>query len=75
MKRSEFQDKLKGLFIKDEYELLEKYIYLLSEVRELRTFKITQQERYNKMQKTLITYMDKYGSLDNKKGKQNGVRK
>ena len=75
MKRSEFEAKLKGLFIKDEYELLEKYIYLLSEVRELRTFKITQQERYNKMQKTLITYMDKYGSLDNKKGKQNGVRK
>ena len=75
MKRSEFQDKLKGLFIKDEYELLEKYVYLLSEVRELRTYKITQQERYNKMQKTLITYMDKYGSLDNKKGKKNGVHK
>lgn len=75
MKRSEFQDKLKGLFIKDEYELLEKYIYLLSEVRELKTYKITQQERYNKMQKILITYMDKYGSLDNKKGKENGVHK
>lgn len=75
MKRSEFQDKLKGLFIKDEYELLEKYIYLLSEVRELKTYKMTQQERYNKMQKILITYMDKYGSLDNKKGKENGVHK
>jgi len=69
MKRNEFEAKLKGLFIKDEYELLEKYIYLLSEVRELRTYKITQQERYTKMQKTLITYMDKYGSLNNTKGK------
>lgn len=75
MKRNEFEAKLKSLFIKDEYELLEKYIYLLSEVRELKTYKITQQERYNKMQKTLITYMDKYGSLDNKKGKKNGVHK
>ena len=69
MKRSEFEAKLKNLFIKDEYELLEKYIYLFDEVKELKKYKITQQERYTKMQKTLITYMDKYGSLNNTKGK------
>lgn len=69
MKKSEFEAKLKNLFIKDEYELLEKYIYLFDEVRELKKYKINLQKRYNNANKLLMTYMDKYGSLNNTKGK------
>lgn len=72
---SKFEYELKDLCIKDKYELLEKYKILLNEVRDLRKFKATNRERYEKMNKTLMTYMDKYGSLDNKKGKENGVHK
>ena len=75
MRKEEFDSKLKYLCIEDKYELLEKYLYLLNEVKELRKFKTTSRERYDKMNKALTTYMERYGSLDNKKGKQNGVHK
>lgn len=75
MKESEYNYYLKHLCIKGKYELLEKYIHLLDEVKNLRQYKTIARERYDKMNKVLMTYMDKYGSLDNKKGKQNGVRK
>lgn len=75
MTKYEYDDKLRQFGIKDQYELMEKYIYLLGKVRSLKEYQKNEQERYNKMYKTLITYMDKYGSLDNKKGKKNGVRK
>ena len=75
MRETEYDSKLKYLGIKNKYELLEKYLYLMKEIKELRTFKATARERYDKMNKTLITYMDKYGTLDNKKGKNNGVHK
>ena len=70
-----FDYELKDLCIKDKYELLERYKDLIYEVRELRKYKATARERYEKLNKDLITYMDKYGSLENKKGKQNGVHK
>ena len=70
-----FERELKVLCIKDKYELLSKYKHLQEEVRELRQFKATNRERYEKMNKALVTYMDKYGSLEEKKGKNNGVRK
>ena len=69
-----FEYQLKNLCIDDKYELLNKYVRLLGEVKELRKFKATNRERYNKMNKMLVTYMDLYGSLE-KKGKTNGVRK
>jgi hypothetical protein len=75
MRKEEFDIKLKYLCIEDKYELLEKYLYLLNEVKELRKFKTTSRERYDKMNKALTTYMERYGPLDNKKGKQNGVHK
>ena len=75
MKKEEFDFRLKNLCIADKYELLEKYVSLKEELNELRKFKATNRERYEKMNKVLMTYMDKYGSLDNKKGKQNGVHK
>lgn len=75
MNDSKFKSELKDLCIKDKYELLEKYLILLKEIKELRKYKATARERYEKMNKTIITYMDKYGSLDNKKGKENGVHK
>ena len=75
MRKEEFDIKLKYLCIEDKYELLEKYLYLLNEVKELRKFKTTSRERYDKMNKALTTYMERYGSLDNRKGKQNGVHK
>lgn len=75
MKNGEFEYKLKDLCIKDKYELLERYIYLLGEVKELKKFKSTIRERYDNMNKKLSTYMDMYGALDNKKGKNNGVHK
>jgi hypothetical protein len=75
MRKEEFDIKLKYLCIEDKYELLEKYLYLLNEVKELRKFKATSRERYDKMNKALTTYMERYGSLDNRKGKQNGVHK
>ena len=75
MRKEEFDSKLKYLCIEDKYELLEKYLYLLNEVKELRKFKTTSRERYEKMNKALTTYMERYGSLDNRKGKQNGVHK
>jgi hypothetical protein len=75
MRKEEFDSKLKYLCIEDKYELLEKYLYLLNEVKELRKFKTTSRERYDKMNKALTTYMERYGSLDNRKGKQNGVHK
>jgi hypothetical protein len=75
MRKEEFDSKLKYLCIEDKYELLEKYLYLLNEVKELKKFKATSRERYDKMNKALATYMEKYGSLDNRKGKQNGVHK
>lgn len=73
MKKSDYEYKLKYLGIKDKYELLERYEYLFKEVRKLKEYKKVSTERYNKMSKLLITYMDKYGSLDNKKGKNNGI--
>lgn len=75
MRKEEFESKLKYLCIEDKYELLEKYLHLLNEVKELRKFKTTSRERYDKMNKALTTYMERYGSLDNRKGKQNGVHK
>ena len=75
MKDKEFGYRLQNLCIDDKYELLEKYIILLEEIKELRKFKATSRERYEKMNKTLITYMDRYGALENKKGKNNGVHK
>jgi hypothetical protein len=75
MKDKEFNYRLQNLSINDKYELLEKYIILLEEIKELRKFKATSRERYEKMNKTLITYMDRYGALENKKGKNNGVHK
>lgn len=75
MNKIEFDLRLKNLCITDKYELLNKYVDLLSEVKELRKFKATSRERYEKMNKTIITYMDKYGPLDNKKGNNNGVHK
>lgn len=74
MKDFYFDNELKKMCIKDKYELLEKYKRLLEEVKDLRKFKGTNRERYEKMNKVLMTYMDKYGSLD-KKGKNNGVCK
>ena len=75
-KQIKFEERLKNLCISDKYRLLDKYIELLKEVKELRKYKATSRERYDKMNKVLITYMDKYGSLDNKKkGKENGVHK
>lgn len=74
-KEYEFSDRLKNLCVKDKYELLEKYVELLREVKQLRAYKATNRERYDKMSKALITYMDLYGSLDRKKGKTNGVHK
>ena len=75
MEKFEFDFKLKNLCIEDKYELLEKYLRLLAEVKELRKYKATSRERYEKMNKALTTYMERYGSLDNRKGKQNGVHK
>lgn len=75
MKNINFENELKYLCIKDKEELIRKYKLLLNEVNELRKFKATNRERYEKMNKALMTYMDMYGSLDNKKGKNNGVRK
>ena len=69
MDKYEFDFKLKNLSIENKYELLEKYIRLLAEVKELRKYKATSRERYEKMNKTLITYIDKFGKLENKKGK------
>lgn len=75
-KQIKFETRLKNLCISDKYRLLDKYIELLKEVKELRKYKATSRERYDKMNKVLITYMDKYGALDNKKkGKENGVHK
>ena len=75
MKQNEYEAKLKHFCIRDEFELLERYLYLLNEVRELREYKENQKKRYDNMNKALMTYMDKYGPLDNKKGKKNGVHK
>lgn len=75
MKENEYDYKLKYLGIKNKYELLEKYLVLMTELKELRRFKATARERYDSMNKVLITYMDKFGPLDNKKGKKNGVHK
>ena len=75
MVNNKFEYELRDLCIKDKYELLEKYKRLLNEVNDLRRFKATNRERYEKMNKALMTYMDKYGSLDEKKGKKNGVHK
>lgn len=75
MKNINFETELKSLCIKDKNELLEKYKELLKEIRELRKYKSTNRERYEKMNKALVTYMDKYGPLDDKKGKKNGVHK
>ncbi len=74
-KEYSYEEQLKSLCIKDKYELLEKYVILLKEVRQLRSYKATNRERYDKMNKALITYMDLYGSLDRKKGKKDGVHK
>lgn len=74
-KETEFDLRLKNYCISDKYELLEKYLVLMTEIKELRRFKATARERYDSMNKNLITYMDKYGSLENKKGKKNGVHK
>ena len=74
MNDKNFEYQLKYLCIKDRYELLEKYKDLLIEVKDLRKFKATNRERYEKMNKALITYMDLYGPLE-KKGKNNGVHK
>ena len=73
-KRFDFENQLKVLCINDKYELLEKYKDLLSEVKALRKYKANSRERYDSMNKILITYMEKYGSL-NGKGKKNGVHK
>lgn len=70
-----FEMRLKELYINDKYDLLEKYVELMAEVKELRKYKATSRERYENMNKLLITYMDKFGSLNNKKGKKNGVHK
>lgn len=70
-----YEESLKALCIKDKYELLNKHIELLREVKQLRAYKANTRERYDKMSKALITYMDLYGSLDRKKGKTNGVHK
>ena len=70
-----FESRLKELYIDGKYDLLEKYVELLAEVKELRRYKATSRERYESMNKLLITYMDKFGSLNNKKGKKNGVHK
>ena len=75
MKDKEFGYRLQNLCINDKYELLEKYIVLLEEIKELRKYKATSRERYENMNKILITYMEKYGALENKKGKDNGVHK
>jgi len=75
MNKYEYDDKLRQFGIKNQYELMEKYLYLLNEVKELKGIKMSIQMRYDNMYKTLMTYMDKYGSLDNKKGKENGVYK
>ncbi len=75
MKDKEFNYRLQNLSINDKYELLEKYIILLEEIKELRKYKATSRERYENMNKILITYMEKYGALVNKKGKDNGVHK
>ena len=75
MKESEYNYYLKYLCIKDKYELMQKYKELIKEVKDLRQYKTTSRERYEKMNKILMTYMDKYGSLENKKGKKNGVCK
>ena len=75
MRKEEYDVKLKYLCIEDKYELLDKYIHLLNEVKNLRQYKTISRERYEKMNKILMTYMDKYGSLENKKGKKNGVCK
>ena len=75
-KQLNFEERLKVLCISDKYRLLDKYVELLKEVKELRKYKANSRERYESMNKALITYMDKYGSLDNKKkGKENGVHK
>lgn len=74
-KQLNFEERLKVLCISDKYRLLDKYVELLKEVKELRKYKANSRERYESMNKALITYMDKYGSLDNKKGKKNGVHK
>ena len=70
----DYEEQLKNLCIKDKYELLNKYVELLNEVKQLRKSKEMSRERYNKMSKALITYMDLYGALD-KKGNKNGVHK
>ena len=70
----DYEEQLKNLCIKDKYELLNKYVELLNEVKQLRKSKEMSRERYNKMSKALITYMDLYGALD-KKGSKNGVHK
>lgn len=75
MNEGKYKEELKNLCIKDKYELLEKYLMLIKEIKELRKYKATALERYKKMNETIITYMDKYGSLDNKKGKKDGVHK
>ena len=75
MNKYEYDDKLRQFGIKNQYELMEKYLYLLNEVKELKGIKMSIQMRYDNMYKTLMTYMDKYGSLDNKKGKTNGIYK
>lgn len=71
----DYEEQLKNLCIKDKYELLNKYVELLNEVKQLRKSKEMSRERYDKMSKALITYMDLYGALDKKKGKTNGVHK
>ena len=71
----DYEEQLKNLCIKDKYELLNKYVELLGEVKQLRKSKEMSRERYDKMSKALITYMDLYGALDKKKGKTNGVHK
>ena len=73
-KRFNFENQLKILCINDKYELLEKYKALLTEVKALRKYKANSRERYENMNKILITYIEKYGSLT-KKGKTNGVHK
>lgn len=73
-KRFDFENQLKVLCINDKYELLEKYKELTSEVKALRKYKANSRERYENMNKTLIAYMERYGSLT-KKGKTNGVHK
>lgn len=74
MEEKIFEIQLKNLCIKDKYELLSKYILLLNDLKDLKKYKATSRERYDKMNKQLITYIEKYGALD-KKGKKDGVHK